>query len=165
MSLGVTLPLSRSRARLGFALGHRAIRHVAPPLRLADVLGSAPPAWREPLSGIDRAAGDMGLSVSVYGSLAWEHMTGERYLREGSDVDLLVRPRTRAQLAGTLALLQRWDGHHGLRIDGEIVLGREHAVAWREMAGGRARVLVKTGTSVGLQPLGDLLSTLGEDRA
>jgi phosphoribosyl-dephospho-CoA transferase len=163
VALGVALPLSRLRARIGFAVARRAVLRSAPPLRLSAVVESAPHPWREALAGIDRDAGALGMAVSVYGSLTWQHLSGEPYLDAGSDVDLLVQPRTRAQLEGALDLLRRWDGFGGLRVDGEVRIGAGRAVAWREMSLGRDRVLVKTDSSVGLQARSLLLACLRED--
>jgi phosphoribosyl-dephospho-CoA transferase len=162
VAVGVALPLSRLRARIGFAVARRAVLRAASPLRLAAVVETAPLEWREALSRIDRDAGALGMPVSVYGSLTWQHLTGEPYLDAGSDVDLLVQPRTRAQLEGALDLLRRWDGFGGLRVDGEVLIGAGRAVAWREMSRGRDRVLVKTDSSVGLEARSLLLGCLRE---
>jgi phosphoribosyl-dephospho-CoA transferase len=162
VALGVALPLSRLRARIGFAVARRAVLRAASPLRLAAVVETAPPDWREALAGIDRDAAALGMAVSVYGSLTWQHLTGEPYLDAGSDVDLLLQPRTRTQFEGALDLLRRWDGFGGLRVDGELLIGAGRAVAWREMSRGRDRVLVKTDSSVGLEARSLLLGCLRE---
>ena len=165
VALGVSLPGPAPRWRVGFTVAARAVAGRRAPPSLAEAIPSAPPPWHGPLAELDRSAGALGLAVSVYGSLAWQHVTGEAYVDHRSDVDLLLRPRTRAQLDGALALLARWDGRDGLRVDGEIVVGDERAVAGRGPASGRPRVLVKTGTSVALEPREDLLGGLGAEAA
>ncbi len=77
------------------------------------------------------------------GPLAWQHVTGEPYVTGRSSVDLLLRPRTRLQLEKVIALLHVREDEEGPRLDGEVLLGWSDAVAWRDLASGRRRVLVK----------------------
>jgi phosphoribosyl-dephospho-CoA transferase len=81
--------------------------------------------------------------VPVTGPLAWQHVTGEPYVTGRSSVDLLLRPRTRLQLETLIALLRAREDGEGPRLDGEVLLGWSDAVAWRDLASGRRRVLVK----------------------
>ncbi len=163
VALGVTLPADRGRTRIGLAVGRGAVAQVARPLPLAEAIPSAPVAWRAPLARLDEAAAAAGVSLAVYGSLSWQHQTGERYLRPTSDVDLVARPRSRAQLVRILGLLADREGGPGPRLDGEIVFGRDRAVAWREMASGRPRVLVKSDDGVGLEEVAAVVALLPEE--
>ena len=143
VALCVTLPASRWLASIRFTVGRSAIARMAPPVPLAEVIPAAPPDWRRPLSDLDRAAAEAGVPLSVTGPLAWQHLTGEPYVSDRSSVDLLLRPRTRRQLEQVIALLRVREDGEGPRLDGEVLLGWDHAVAWRDLANGRRRVLVK----------------------
>ena len=141
--LGVTLPASRWLASIRFSVGPGAITRVAAPVALAEVIPCAPPDWHRPLFDLDRAAADAGVPLSVTGPLAWQHLTGEPYVTDRSSVDLLFRPRTRQQLEQVIALLRVREDGDGPRLDGEVLLGWDAAVAWRALAAGRRRVVVK----------------------
>lgn len=142
--LGMPLPLAegvRQRLALTAQTAHIA-RHTAP-LTIADAVAGAPSAWLTSLVSLQRDVA--GLDVRVFGSLAMESVTGLPYLRPESDIDLLLRPATQADLRAGLALLER----HAqlLPLDGEIVFPSGDAVAWREWLSARrdgARVLVKS---------------------
>ena len=141
--LGVTLPASRWLASIRFSVEPGAITRMAAPATLAEVIPCAPPDWHGPLSDLDRAAADAGVPLSVTGPLAWQHLTGEPYVSERASVDLLLRPRTRQQLEQVIALLRVRAGGDGPHLDGEVLLGWDAAVAWRDLAAGRRRVVVK----------------------
>ena len=117
------------------------IRHM-PPLTLKAVLPALPEAWQELVSALGNRA--VGLLIRVYGSAALQALTGQRYLTETSDIDLLFYPISVQQLQAGLALL----AFHAtqLPLDGEIVFPSGQAVAWKEWLQaqqGDARVLVK----------------------
>ncbi len=109
-------------------------------LLLRQVLDVAPPAWRAPLAALDQALAAQGIEVEVYGSLAWQAMTGREYLHGDSDIDLCVPLTSRAQLdaAGTILKAAK------LPLDGELLFPMQQAVAWKEWFQSDAeRVLVK----------------------
>ncbi len=157
VALAIALPAEQGRSRIALAAPASAIARVAPPLRLAEALASAPPEWAGPLSGLVAEAGAAGVVLRVYGSLAWQHLTGEAYLRPGSDVDLIAPGGTGAERARSLALLRPWEAHACPRLDGELDLGEGRAAAWRELLSRAARVLVKGSDSVSLEPLATVL--------
>ncbi|WP_242346972.1 malonate decarboxylase holo-[acyl-carrier-protein] synthase [Anaeromyxobacter terrae] len=162
IALGVALPASAAgeKRRMALLVDPRAVERIGPPLSLREAAASAPAAWQERLGALDRAARDAGLLLRVYGSLAWQHLSGRRYVTERSDVDLLVEPGTHGELGSALALL-RGHGDGIPRLDGEVLLPGGRAVAWRELATGAPRVLVKSGTSVALEPARTLLGPPG----
>jgi len=135
IALRVTLPASRWLATMRFTVGRGAIARTEPPVPLVEVVHAAPPAWHRALFDLHRAASEAGVPLSVTGPLAWQHITGEPYVTDRSSVDLLLRPHTRLQLEQVIALLRA-------RADGDRPrLG--DAVAWRDLASGRRRVLAK----------------------
>ena len=97
------------------------------------------------------------MGFRVFGSLAWQYLTGEPYVSDRSDVDLLWRPSDIGELRQGMEMLLDWEGRFGLRVDGEIELPDGTAVAWRELAMGPRTVLVKATAGVALRPLAELL--------
>jgi phosphoribosyl-dephospho-CoA transferase len=163
--VGVGIPLSpaRGRRRLAFAVTRVAIRLRRAPLALAEIMASAPPAWQSPLAQLDARARALGLSLRVYGSLLWQHLTREEYVTARSDIDLLFSVRSRAQLEGALALFTAWEAETGRRLDGELLIADDRAVAWRELLHAPTRVLVKDATTASLHPFSAVLATLDPD--
>jgi len=105
-----------------------------------------------------------GIELRVFGSFAWEALTGMSYLTPESDVDLLWRPQSAADLDRGTALLAAWEKNEGRRADGEILFadeaGQELGVSWREWATARSgRVLAKTLWGARLCQASDLRSS------
>ena len=147
VALSVTLPAARWFATLHFRVGGAAVARVDPPLPLAEAVPSAPPGWRDPLTELDRAAASVGVPLSVVGTLAWQHLAAEPYITPRSTVELLFRPGTRGQLEAILGLLRAREAWDGPPLAGEAVLGWNDAVAWRDLAHGRRRVMVRSGAN------------------
>lgn len=154
--LGVPLP---ERQRVSLVANAADIKRTTPPLPLVDAIAAAPPQWLAGLVALQRAAA--ALDLRVYGSLAMASITGLPYLREASDIDLLLRPANRHELDAGLALLEEYAAV--LPLDGEIVFPSGDAVAWKEWLAARrdhARVLVKSLQAVRLADPAQLLATL-----
>ena len=155
-ALGIALPLARGRARIAFIVGARAVVRVAQPLRLDEVIASAPRAWQAALHDLVLRGGRTGTSFHVYGSLAWQHITSEACVTPDSDVDLLWTARDVPHIERTLVLLaeweRAWEHASGLRADGELRLPGGGACAWRELVSRPERVLVKTDDGVAMRP-------------
>ena len=159
VALGLALPPAESLRRIALRVAPAALARVAPPLLLRAAIESAPAAWRAPLLALDAEARSAGLALRAYGSLAWQHLSGEPYLTERSDVDLLVRPRDAADLRRALALLGSRAALAAPRLDGEVILPGG-GVAWRELLAGAARLLVKAPAAVALEPAARALAGL-----
>ncbi|HTP49290.1 MAG TPA: malonate decarboxylase holo-[acyl-carrier-protein] synthase [Anaeromyxobacteraceae bacterium] len=164
VALGIALRVGPEVRRAAFAVAGEVVASFLPPLSLAEARESAPPAWRTGLGELEAAASALGLPLGVYGSLAWQHLSGEPYLQPGSDVDLLLAPRTRKELEEGLRLLER-AGRAGPRLDGEVLLGGGRAASWRELLGSPRRVLVKSLRSVALLERGEALGPLAAGEA
>jgi phosphoribosyl-dephospho-CoA transferase len=104
--------------------------------------------------------------VGVYGSLAWEALSGENYRHAESDIDLIIDIESMVQLDAMLAALQQTDGQLACRLDGEIRFPGGRAVAWRELAANRhdpaAAVLVKGAHELALLPSQVLFASFSE---
>jgi len=156
LQLGLALPDKR---RIGFCVEVSGIGSHRPPLSLGDVLPHVPESWFPALEHLAAHFKGAGVEARVYGSTAWQAMTCVSYLREGSDLDLLLAPTTEDQLRLVLGTLVSMEGSRP-RLDGEIVLPDGRAAAWREAASGSATLLVKTLSDVSLVPRADWLSAL-----
>lgn len=155
--LGLPLPLCQGKRRIALYAPDAAIRDVRPAPCLQQVIAAAPLEWQEPVRALVGAAGGTGISFRVFGSLAWQYLTGENYVSERSDVDLLWGPADIGGLHRGMEILLDWEQRFGLRADGEVELPDGTAVAWRELAVEPRRVLVKATTGVALRPLAELL--------
>lgn len=165
LRLGLATPDKR---RIAVHVAADAVAGRMGPVPLAEALDSAPAAWRAPLAELARRSAALGVPAAVYGSLAWQHRTGLGYVRAESDVDLLFAPRCRTGLDRLLGLLAEVDGApHGSapRLDGEVLLPGGAAVAWRELAGRPARLLVKGATEVGLYDTAAVLALFANSEA
>lgn len=164
VSVGLALPpmLGKRRITLSVALHH--IARYTPPLRLADAMMHAPAAWQPALGELDAAAMNIELELRVFGSLAWQTLSGLPYLTPQSDIDLLWHPLSNEQLLQGITLLARWEQSSGLRADGEVIFGASSAVSWREWATSRSdkdqRVLVKYASGAELVDARELLELL-----
>ena len=166
LRLGFTLPGTGPRRRVEVRAPLAAIlTHDAPPL-LEAVLGAAPAAWQAPLHAVVRSFGQVGLRPRAYGSLVTQAFSGEACLRPGSDVDLLIDCRSRAEAEAALAVLEAF-GDGPPRLDGELHMPHGWAVAWRELTQTRAsggQLLAKSDSGVQLMGAEDFLgapTTLG----
>lgn len=147
LRLGLAPP---GQPRIGLHLAMDAVADIAAPLDLDTVLDSVPALWRPALQSLAASTAALGVSARVFGSVAWQHFSGESYLRPDSDVDLLFAPADWGTVERLLAVLERHDGTP--RLDGEMLLPDGGGVAWRELASGYDRVLVKAPGGVSLWP-------------
>lgn len=162
--LGISLPpRAGAKPRIALRADASDVTQVLPPLGLADVAAAIPPPWRTGFFAFAAAARKQGLCFGVFGSVALEAITGQRYVTAASDIDLLFHPAGKAGLEAAIALLDEHAAH--LPLDGEIVFPGAAAVSWKEWrnatrgAGGE-RVLVKGSHAVHLAATGALLATL-----
>jgi phosphoribosyl-dephospho-CoA transferase len=168
---GIALPPDEQGNKPRIALRLRAgeVAVARAPILLQDVLAARlpglPPAWPRAMAELHAQASRAGIALSVFGSLAWQALTGQAYLRSGSDIDLLFQPASRRQLEQGVRLL----AYHAmfLPLDGEIVFPGEAAVSWKEwrqvaVLGGDpdGRVLQKAPDAVRLERVGALMQSL-----
>lgn len=141
--LGLALPDKR---RITLHVRQDVIAGRDPPPLLTRV--PVPASWRPLAAALAETAAREGMPARVYGSLAWQALTGLDYVRpDRSDMDLLFAPTDGPALARLKTLLQPLADHDQPRLDGEIVLPGGLAFSWREWLGG-GRVLVKAPDTV-----------------
>lgn len=164
ISTGLALPPAQGKLRIALSVEVNDIDRYTPPLLLADALAHAPVEWQTTLAALDAEATDIDIEFRVFGSLAWQALSGLSYLTPQSDIDLLWHPQSNVQLQRGIALLARWENDSGLRADGEVLFGDGNAVSWREWAtlksGDDQRVLVKRAFSAELVETRELLEML-----
>ena len=162
VQLGLPLPPSEGKHRLSFQADERAIARFTPPLLLDETALRLPERWRRPLLALARQTSASGATLRVYGSAAWQALTGLAYLHADSDVDLLFEPDSSAQLEAVLRAVAHWEKRSRMRADGEVLFPCRSAVSWREwnVARDDERVLVKRTTAAGLAVRGELAHAL-----
>lgn len=132
IAVGLPLPPAQDKRRIGLALPAKAIAGVGCLPELADVVDCAPLNWQRPLRQLADTGANACIQFRVFGSLAWQALTGLNYVTAQSDIDLFWQPTSDRQLAAGLSLLEEWEHQTGLRADGEVQFGNMGAVAWRE---------------------------------
>lgn len=161
LGVGLPLPPAQGKRRLALEVDRAHVVNIRPPPLLRDTIPSLPEAWRVAALRVAEGADGLGLALRVFGSAAWQTLTGASYLSAGSDLDLLWEPASHAQLDAMNGLLREWQRSSGVRVDGEIVFG-DRAVSWREwqQAPASARLLVKHLRGVALCTRSELLRGL-----
>jgi phosphoribosyl-dephospho-CoA transferase len=143
VALGLPLPPSAGKKRLSFLVQSGDIMSVARPPALKDARGAAPRAWRLTLNRIDELALRHRVEARVFGSLAWQTLTGLDYVANRSDLDLLLDVRRDTDLDRLAADVAAIETEAPMRLDGELMRDDGIAVNWREFHTGASEVLVK----------------------
>ncbi|WP_321790191.1 malonate decarboxylase holo-[acyl-carrier-protein] synthase [Burkholderia pyrrocinia] len=152
--LGLPLPPAAGKRRIALNVAADALATVDPLPALADVLAAAPDAWHAPLRELDALGARCGVQGRVFGSLAWQALTGERYLGPSSDLDIVFPLPGAASLASLLDGLAAIDARAPMRIDGELLRDDGAGVNWRELQARLPEVAAKTAIAVELMPAG-----------
>ena len=177
--LGLSLPLAQQRKRLSIQVDRSAVAEIRSPLSIEQCWLRLSPGQANVLRRLATQAAACSVRIGVFGSLAWEVLSGEDYRHAESDIDLIIDVDTMAQLDAMLLALQlaasptatdsanrKAASQLPCRLDGEIRLPDGSAVAWREFAANRdkptAGVLVKGPREVALLPMQSLLASLDE---
>lgn len=150
VALGLPLPPSAGKRRLSFLLQAHDIDAIARPPSLTSAKLSAPRAWWPTLDRLNELALSHWVEARVFGSLAWQTLTGLDYLSERSDLDLLLDVHGDTDLDDLVEGLARIEARAPMRIDGELMREDGAAVNWREFHAGTGEVLVKRLDGVGL---------------
>jgi phosphoribosyl-dephospho-CoA transferase len=165
LSLGLPLPPCpvKGKVRIALRLPASTVLRSSDALALASVLPALPPRWQAGAAALAAQAAAQRITLRVYGSVAWQALTGLHYLGPRSDIDLLFYPDSVAALQAGAALFRRHADH--LPLDGEIVFPSGRAVAFKEWllaleGGAGMRVMVKNHTGVSLQPMDALAGEL-----
>lgn len=158
LRLGVPLPLAEQRQRLSLRIEAHHVLRTTPPPALAEVIDGLAAPWRDEVRLLLADTSALDVPPRVFGSFAWQSLTGLPYLQATSDLDLLWEVADHAHADRLATRMQRWERDHRLHIDGELRFPGERAVSWREYASGATRVMVKTSDACWLSPRDALLS-------
>lgn len=150
VALGLPLPPFAGKRRLSILVRPDDIVSTAPPPPLREAIESAPPRWRHALEAVANLASRHGVEARIFGSLAWQNLTGLQYLTDSSDLDVLLPLPRRDDPAVLTAGLAAIETNAPMRLDGELVRDDGAAVNWRELHAGAREVLVKTTDDVTL---------------
>jgi len=96
--------------------------------------------------------------LRMFGSYAWQHLTGLSYVTEKSDVDLLLDIATSAEWRDFLS--QNIALPASPHIDLEIAFGGDASINWREYLGPTDDLLIKSNLRVWLERKNRLSSLL-----
>ena len=149
-ALGLPLPPFAGKRRLAFVLQTSDVASIARPPSLSAAGGSAPPSWRPMLERLDELAHRHVVEARVFGSLAWQTLTGLDYVTGHSDLDLLFDIDRNTDLDRLTADIAAIEANAPMRLDGELMRDDGAAVNWRELHSGANEVLVKRIDGVGL---------------
>lgn len=147
---GLPLPPNEGKKRLNANFSVQDIVAVSLMPELARARIVAPPQWQPVIVALLELQSNM----RVYGSLAWQFLTGLPYLSDTSDLDLLIDLPTSAVNLKVQAARLREIGRNagGVRLDGEYVRADGLAVKWRELARPNGEVLIKGLGGVEIMP-------------
>lgn len=148
LALGLPLPPSLGKRRIAVVLQPADVIRTEPPPLLDEAKVAASPSWRDTIARLSAMALTLGEPARVFGSLAWQWITGLPYLTPGSDLDLLLPCAGASRIDCQTAGLAAAEAHAPMRIDAELVRVDGAAVSWRELHSGMDEILVKTTRSV-----------------
>lgn len=138
VALGLALP---GKKRLAYRLPVETVVSVEPP-----------PAWRGDLLPIP------GFTPRLFGSHAWQQLTGLTYVTDTSDLDLLVDIISPAEWQRFLAL--NLPLPPAPRIDLEVILSGDASFSWCEYLTPAKDILIKSNQRVWLEPRDNLSALL-----
>jgi len=152
VSVGLALPPTPHKRRIAFELPRSSVRDV-----------SAPPLWEDcafrnvpAVEPIRAAAEAGGVELRTFGSHAWQHLTGLRYVTKESDIDLLLFINSRKSWEIIRSNLEQAGPDFPPGIDLEIVLNEDASFSWREFSSTPLRLLYKGNSRVWLADKSDI---------
>ncbi len=132
---GIPLPPGQGWRRIAFTTGPGSVKKRLALPRLRDCLQLLPEERQSSLISL------VDLNPEVFGSLAWQFLTGMPYLRKESDADLLFRVDSQRELRDLTAELNL--AAPGDCCDIEIMLWNGRAFSWREFTQEADSLLLK----------------------
>jgi phosphoribosyl-dephospho-CoA transferase len=150
ISLGFQQPIAQDKQKIFLSVTQDKITRKIHPLQLSEILNMLPPSVLDRIEEVLFWANRIDLQPRVYGSFSWQALTGETYVTENSDLDLLWYVRHPDQMDDLLNYLNLTQKKLSLKIDGEIIFPNHQAIAWRELQMKTQDVLVKSSGGVEL---------------
>jgi phosphoribosyl-dephospho-CoA transferase len=144
LALGLPLPPSAGKKRVSFVVDIDHVISVARPPSLRQARAYAPRNWWPTLDRLDGLALRHSVDARVFGSLAWQALTGLDYVTGRSDLDVLFEFRRETDIDRFVADVAAIETDAPMRLDGELMGADGAAVNWREFHGGASELLVKS---------------------
>ncbi|WP_128923467.1 malonate decarboxylase holo-[acyl-carrier-protein] synthase [Bradyrhizobium guangxiense] len=144
LALGLPLPPSAGKRRISLLLDNDHVTSVARPPLLRQARAYAPRNWWPTLDRLDALARRHAMDARVFGSLAWQSLTGLDYVTARSDLDVLFEFRAETDIDRLVAEVAAIEADAPMRLDGELMGADGAAVNWREFHGGASELLVKS---------------------
>jgi phosphoribosyl-dephospho-CoA transferase len=153
--IGVPLPPSAGKQRIGLLIPTEVVVERSPPPWLWTVRQAAGASWQRAIHDLVMLGARHAVTPTVIGGLFWQYRTGLTYLSPQSDLDVLWRAYSGCRMRSLLAGIEAIERAADLRIDGEVIFPDGRAVNWRELhlalaTGGGAEVLIKSVDFAGL---------------
>ena len=147
--IGVPLPPSAGRQRIGLLIPPEAVLERSLPPSLWTVRQAAGASWQRAIHDLVMLGARHAVTPTVIGSLYWQYRSGLTYLSRQSDLDVLWRAHSGWGMRSLLAGIEAIERAEDLRIDGEVVFPDGRAVNWRELhlalaTSGGTEVLIKS---------------------
>jgi phosphoribosyl-dephospho-CoA transferase len=143
LALGLPLPPSAGKKRISLLVDIDHVASVARPPLLRQARAYAPRNWWQAFDRLDALALRHGVEARVFGSLAWQSLTGLDYVTTSSDLDVLYEFRRETDIDRFVADVAAIETDAPMRLDGELMGADGAAVNWREFHGGASELLVK----------------------
>ena len=144
LALGLPLPPSAGKKRVSLVVDIDHVVSVARPPSLRQARAYAPRNWWPTLDRLDGLALRHSVDARVFGSLAWQSLTGLDYVTGRSDLDVLFEFRRETDIDRFVADVAAIETDAPMRLDGELMGADGAAVNWREFHGGASELLVKS---------------------
>jgi phosphoribosyl-dephospho-CoA transferase len=144
LALGLPLPPSAGKKRVSLVVDIDHVASVARPPSLRQARAYAPRNWWPTLDRLDGLALRHAVEVRVFGSLAWQSLTGLDYVTGHSDLDVLFEFRRETDIDRFVADVAAIETDAPMRLDGELMGADGAAVNWREFHSGTSELLVKS---------------------
>lgn len=144
LALGVPLPPSAGKRRISLLVDIDQVASVARPPLLWQVRAYAPRNWWPTLDRLNALALRHSVDARVFGSLAWQSLTGLDYVTISSDLDVLFEFRRETDIDCFVGEVAAVDAAAPMRLDGELMGADGAAVNWREFHAGASELLVKS---------------------
>ncbi|SHG59788.1 phosphoribosyl-dephospho-CoA transferase [Kaistia soli DSM 19436] len=158
VSLGLPTPPADGKRRLVFLFPLEAIDRVMRPPTLADSLSTLPLSWHCTAARISLLGEQHAVTMRVFGSAAFQLLTGLDFLTPASDLDLLIEIGPETDLVGLAADLTTIAQRAPMRLDGEFMGPDGAACKWREIGRDSDPVLIRTADGLSLGPSNSILS-------
>ena len=158
---GIPLPPGEGKNKISFIAPIASIKRCAGLPDLEKCLGHLTGSRQLQLAEFIDSYRKNNLRAEVFGSLAWQHLTGLTYLHEDSDIDLRFRIKNPMTLERLASILRQFPQICGKLCDIELELWNGMSFPWREFINGSTQLMIKTLNDVfllkkSLLPLGKI---------